>query len=514
LTWVHSNPENESFYSNQREENLRAKHWTAIFAGIALGYAVSTIAAVPNQADVADAIRLKVEKFTLPNGLTVLLHEDHSAPFFSYQQWFRVGSRHEKPGLTGLAHFFEHLMFKGTKKYPGDKLDRLIRANGGASNAFTTRDFTGYYMNLPSEKLELAVDLESDRMRNLTFDQKQIDSEREVVKEERRYRVDNEVSGTLEEKLWRTVYKVHPYHWPVIGSMVDLNRATMDDMKEFYRVYYAPNNAIVVLAGDFDAKAARKLIEKYYGKIPGQKIPAAPQVEEPPQLGERRAVIPRQVQNPSAIVAFRTVKSGDDDMYALDLAASVLGGGTSSRLYRRLVYNDQTVSGVSVSSYTPKEPGMFRVSLSLKPGQNPEPVLANVATEVYKLRTHPITDAELDKAKNLVMKDYVESLKTISGKANALAIHEMYSGDYQMMFKDLEKYLLVTKEQIMTAADRYLKPTTRNVVMVQPGTAQAMPEKEAEAGTAATTGTESAAPAETKTETQGETKSETKGEQR
>jgi zinc protease len=426
-------------------------------------------ASVSNQKDVATAIQMKVEKFQLENGLTVLLHEDHSTPFINYQQWFRVGSRHEKPGLTGLAHFFEHLMFKGTTKYPGETFDRLIRANGGNSNAFTTRDFTGYYINLPSDKLELAVDIESDRMRNLIFDLKQIDSEREVVKEERRFRVDNEVFGLLEEKLWRTVFKIHPYHWPVIGSMADLNRATIDDMREFYRINYAPNNAVVVIVGDFDAKQARKLINKYYGPIVKQPVPAPPKVEEPAQLGERRAVISKQVQNISAVMAFRTVKSGDPDMYALDLAASVLGGGTSSRLYRRLVYHDQSVSGVRVSSYTPEEPGIFRIFLSLKPGVNPEGVLAKVSTEIYKLRTHPITDAELEKAKNGVMKDYVESLKTFSGKANSLAVHEIYDRDYQGMFRDLEKYMNVTKEQILTAADKYLKPSARTIVSVQPG---------------------------------------------
>lgn len=432
-------------------------------------------AAVPNQQDVTTAIQMKVERFQLENGLTVLLHEDHSTPFINYQQWFRVGSRHEKPGLTGLAHFFEHLMFKGTTKYPGETFDRLIRANGGNSNAFTTRDFTGYYINLPSDKLELAVDIESDRMRNLVFDPKQIDSEREVVKEERRFRVDNEVFGLLEEKLWRTVFKVHPYHWPVIGSMVDLNRATIDDMREFYRINYAPNNAIVVVVGDFDVKRARRLITKYYGPIAKQPVPAPTKVDEPAQMGERRAVISKQVQNISMVVAFRTVKSGDPDMYALDLAASVLGGGTSSRLYRRLVYHDQSVSGVRVSSYTPEEPGIFKISLSLKPGQNPESILAKVGTEVYKLRTHPVTDAELEKAKNGVMKDYVESLKTFSGKANSLAVHEIYDRDYRGMFRDLEMYMNVTKEQILAAADRYLKPQSRTIVSVQPGVPASTP---------------------------------------
>jgi zinc protease len=435
--------------------------------------ASTALADLPNQKLVANAIQIKVEKFKLANGLTVLLHEDHSTPMISYQQWFKVGSKHEKPGLTGLAHFFEHLMFKGTNKFPGDTFDRMIRANGGAANAFTTRDFTGYYINLPSDKLKLAIDIESDRMRNLNFNPKEIDSEREVVKEERRYRVDNEVRGVLEEKLWRTVYKVHPYHWPVIGSMVDLNRATIDDMKEFYRVYYAPNNAIVVLVGAFNSSKAKKMISEAYEKIPAQPLPDYKPATEPPQLSERRATISRDVQNVTTTIAFRTVPSGHPDMYALDLAASILGAGDSSRLYRRLVYHNQTVSGVSVSNYTPGDSGMFRIGLSVKPGQNSESVYQTVAAELYKLRTSPISDAELIKAKNWVMKDYVESLKTISGKANALAIHEIYGQDYQEMFRDLERYLLVTKEQILAVADKYLKPNLRNIVAVQPGKSEA-----------------------------------------
>ncbi len=459
-----------------------------IAMAISLSVCIGVQAQATNQKDVATAIKMKVDKFTLDNGLTVLLHEDHTAPFVNFQQWFRVGSRHEKPGLTGLAHFFEHLMFKGTNKYPNGEFDRLIRSNGGNSNAFTTRDFTGYYINLPSAKLELAADIESDRMRNLIFDQKQIDSEREVVKEERRFRVENEVFGLLDEKIWASVFKVHPYTWPVIGSMADLNRATIDDMKEFYRIYYAPNNAIIVIVGDFDSAAAKKLITKYYAGIPKQTIPEPAKVIEPAQMGERRAIISKQVQNTSAVVAFPTVRSGDLDMYALDLAANVLGGGTSSRLYRRMIYHQQTVSGVSVSSYTPEEPGMFKVSLSLKPGQGLEGVLATVAAEVHKLRTQPITDAELEKAKNAVMKDYVESLKTFSGKANSLAVHEIYDHDYQGMFRDLEKYMNVTKEQIVAAAGKYLKPSARTIVSVQSGVSASKPVTASVTPTEPTTG--------------------------
>lgn len=227
----------------------------------------SAQAELPTQVSIADQIRFPVEKYQLSNGLTVLLHEDHSAPIISIHQWFRVGSANEHPGRTGIAHFFEHLMFKGTPKYPNRELDRQIQANGGTNNAFTTRDYTGYYENMPSGKLELILDIESDRMRNLGFDEKEIKNEREVVKEERRYRVENNVYGYLHENVFETVFRVHPYRWPVIGYMRDLNATSIDDLKEFYRVFYAPNNAVLVITGDFKSSQAKSLIEKYYAKI-------------------------------------------------------------------------------------------------------------------------------------------------------------------------------------------------------------------------------------------------------
>ncbi len=421
-----------------------------------------------HSAQVSTQIRFPVEKYVLDNGLTVLIHEDHSLPILSFHQWFRVGSKDEQPGRTGLAHFFEHLMFKGTTKYDGDEFDRMIQANGGSNNAFTSKDYTGYYVNLPSDKLELAIDIESDRMRNLVFDQKEIDSEREVVKEERRFRVDNSIMGFLNEQIFATVFKVHPYKWPVIGYMKDLNAASMDDMKEFYRVHYAPNNAVVVIAGAVSASKAKKLVDKYYGNIPSQRLPERKFAQEPKQSGGRIVNLTRSVQAPMFAVLYPAPKAGEADAFTLDLLSNIMSNGNSSRLYNRLVYRSELLDSISTSNYTPQEPGLFQIIGTMKPGADMEKALNAVYGELYRMRTALVSDLELEKAKNQVMFDYVSGLKTIAGKAQALAANEIIFGDYSQMFKDLARYQSVTKEDIKSAASRYLMPEQRSLVRVRP----------------------------------------------
>lgn len=347
-----------------------------------------------------DKIRFKVEKFQLDNGLTVLVHEDHSRPILSYQQWFRVGSSHEKPGRTGLAHFFEHLMFKGTKKYPKEAYDRILQANGGSNNAFTTEDLTGYYTNLPSDKLELIVDIESDRLRNLVFDEKEINSEREVVKEERRMRYENNNYGALYEKLRSTVYKTGPYRWPVIGYMADLNAAQLNEFREFYRQHYAPNNAILVVAGDVSASKVKKLVEKYYGDIPKQEIPPFNPPAETEQKTARESVLVRDVQGVTVADSYVGVPSGHADVYALDLLSSLLSADASSRLYRRLVYKNQLATSVSASSENNKLSGQFMIFTSLQPGADQARAMAHLADEIRQVQKNIISAEELEKAKN------------------------------------------------------------------------------------------------------------------
>jgi zinc protease len=416
----------------------------------------------------SDQIHFSVEKYKLKNGLTVLLHEDHSAPLISIHQWFRVGSADEKPGRTGIAHFFEHLMFKGTTKYTNKEFDRVIQANGGTNNAFTTRDYTGYYENMPSGKLELILDIESDRLRNLVFDEKEIMKEREVVKEERRYRVENSVFGYLNETVFETVFKTHPYRWPVIGYMKDLDATSIDDLKEFYRIFYAPNNAVLVITGDFSIKSAKGLIAKYYDAIPAQPLPEKKKNREPEQKGERTARLAKDVQSPTIAIAFQGQSAGAEDSYALDLLANILGNGTSSRLHKALVYRQQIADQVAVWSDTSGQAGLVQIVSSVKPGLDADKVANSIYSELWKVRNELVSVKELEKAKTQIMKDYVDSLKTVGGKARILALNEIFFEDYTQLFKDLDKYSAVTVNQIKAVAEKYLKPEQRSVIRVNP----------------------------------------------
>ena len=416
----------------------------------------------------ADQIRFKVTKYQLKNGLTVLLHEDHSAPLISYHQWFRVGSKNEQVGRTGLAHFFEHLMFKGTKTVSAQQFEALIRGNGGYNNAFTSKDYTGYFEDMPSGTLGTIAKIEADRMRNLVLRESEIISEREVVKEERRMRVEDSVMGSLNEAIFKSIFRVHPYRWPIVGYMRDLNAASMDDLREFYRVHYAPNNAVLVITGDFDTDEAKAIILKEYGAIPSQKLPVLKIAKEPKQTQPKLVTIRKNVQSATVAVVFKVPKAGERETYVLDLLSNILGEGTSSRLHRRVVYRNQTGNSVSVSNYSPMEAGIFQVTAAVKAGVDENSVLKAVYSEIYKVRKRLVSEKELQKAKNQIMKGYVDSLGTISGKARGLAINEIFFGDYEELFKDLDKFQSVTREEVKSAAEKYLQPSARSVIKVLP----------------------------------------------
>ncbi|MEK6553706.1 MAG: pitrilysin family protein, partial [Bdellovibrionota bacterium] len=411
---------------------------------------------------------LQVEKFQLANGLTVLLHVDMGVPVVAYHQWFRVGSSDEKVGRTGLAHFFEHLMFKGTPSMSGREYELAIHSNGGSNNAFTTRDYTGYYTYLPSEKLELAIKIESDRMRNLLFDAKEINSEREVVKEERRMRYENDVFGALNELLYSTVYKTSEYRWPVIGYMADLNATSLDELKSFYNTYYAPNNSVVVVAGAFDKEKAKKLIEKYYGNLKSQPIPATKYTPEAEQKSTRRAKITKPVQNLTYSMTFLAPAAGHVDNYALDLLANVLGEGTSSRLYKSVIYQSQLASSIGAYNGSSKQSGIFSISASAKPKVSAGQIENKIKAEIDKVKKDLVSKREFEKVQNQVLMSYVSSLKTIGGKARSLALNEIYFNDYSAMFKDLAEYNKVTLADIKRVANKYLDYKKASVVLVEP----------------------------------------------
>lgn len=413
-------------------------------------------------------ISLPVTRFTLENGLTVLLLEDHSVPMVSYHTWYRVGSRDEYPGVTGAAHMLEHMMFKGAKKYDGKSFDRIFHENGITNNAFTSNDYTGFYENLPSSKLELVMDMEVDRMSSLALNPEDLKSEKEVVKEERRWRVDNNPMGLLRELMMGTMFKVNSYKWPVIGYMKDIENYDVEKLRFFYNTYYVPNNAVLVIVGDFKTSTVKSLIEKYYGKLPSRPLPERNYKVEPVQTVQQNAGLKKDVQNSSFVVAFQSPKQGSSDMYALDLAANILGYGTSSRLHKRLVYSKQIATSAYAYNYSMKDAGIFAVGVNLKPGLPIQDALNVVYNEVWKMRTQKVTTQELEKAKTQVMKDLVDSLKTMDGKARALAVNEIVNGTYETLFTDLEKYQAVSADDIKSVAEKYTQQTQRSIITLEP----------------------------------------------
>lgn len=413
-------------------------------------------------------VDLPVEKFKLENGLTVLLHVDRSVPLISYHTWYRVGSRDEWKGVTGAAHMLEHMMFKGAKKYSGKDFDRILHENGIVNNAFTTHDYTGYYENLPSSKLELIMDVEVDRMKSLAINPEDLKSELQVVGEERRWRVDNNPNGLLRELIFGNLFKAHPYTWPVIGYMADIQSYTSENLRKFYSAFYVPNNAVLVIAGDFDPAQVRKMVEKYYGQLEAKTLPQRSYPVEPDLKNSIRKVLPWEVQNKSMMIAYKGVAAGTEDAYALDLLATILAGGRSSRLHKKLVYQEQTAGGVGAYNMTNADPGAFNVFMSMKPGKPTEPAETIALAEISKLRQSLVSTKELEKSKNQMMMDYMEGLTTIDGKAQTLAINEIIYGDYKRFFADLEQYQRVTPEDILRVARKYLDPNKRVTGILEP----------------------------------------------
>lgn len=420
-------------------------------------------------------IRLPVEKFKLGNGLTVLLQQDNTVPLVSFNTWFKVGSKDEDDGLTGMAHLFEHMMFKGAKRYSGEKLISILKENGGSFNAFTTRDYTGYFINLPSSKLELAMDIESDRMVNLKISTEMLNSERDVVKEERRFRYDNNVVGTLFEAIFESTFQKHPYHWPTIGWWKDLDRINVKNAMEFYKKNYAPNNAVIAIVGDFDVSNVKNLLNKYYGDLPAQKIQKKAYPEEPPHNGETHSTIYKESQNEYISFTYVVPRIGSPESYSLEILAKILGQGNSSRLYKKLVYESQVATSVSAHTFGLEEVDLFQIIYSLKPEKNADKVaemraFANkiIDEELNFARTKLYSDKELQKAKNNILMELVDSLKTFGGRARVLLSNEILVGSYEKVFSDIEVYRKVRATDIKDVASKYLNPYQKTTLMLLP----------------------------------------------
>jgi zinc protease len=411
---------------------------------------------------------LSAKMFRLGNGLKVILVRDPSAPVFAYQTWFAVGSRHEREGITGIAHLFEHLMFNQTEHHPPGELDRLIETAGGDTNAATWVDWTYYRDNLPKAELKLAIELEADRMACLTLGETQVESEREVVANERRFRVEDDVDGFLNEELYKAAFTTHPYHWPTIGWMRDIEAISIEDCRTFYRTYYAPNNATVVLVGDVDEDQALALIDGHYGNIPSSKIPPDAAAAEPEQTSERRLSWPKPVTADKLRIGYKAPAIAHADYPALEVASEILFGGSSSRLYRRLVVDTEIASSTHGSTAPFRDPGLYEIAVSMQRGHGAAEAEAMVYDELDKLGSAPLAPHELDTAKTRLLTHFWRELRPQAGKAEALGHYETTVGDYRRLFAVADGYAAVTAADVARVVKAYLTATRRTVVTATP----------------------------------------------
>lgn len=413
--------------------------------------------------------RLTVTRHRLSNGLGVILVPDPSAPVVSLHTWYRVGSSHERPGKTGLAHLFEHLMFNQTANHPAGEFDRLLEQVGGDTNAATWVDWTYYRDNLPAAALPLGLALEADRMANLTLTDAQVASEKEVVANERRQRIDDDVDGEVAELVWKTAFTSHPYHWPTIGWMDDILGTTPDDARAFYRAHYAPERATIVLAGAFERERALAQIEESHGKIPRGAAPLPPQAApEPPIDKPRRVTIRRPIAQPRGVIAFRGVAHDDPDWAPMQLAIELLVGGETSRLQRRLVTDEERASAVNGAVSPTRDPGLVELALDAQRGHGWDELEEIVLGELTRIGATPPSPGELEKARARLETGFWGELETADGKAEALGHFETTGGDFRRLLAVAEALRTTTAEDVQRACARIFEPERRAVVVVEP----------------------------------------------
>jgi zinc protease len=414
------------------------------------------------------AAGLEIRRHRLHNGLALIVLADASAPIVSYQTWYAVGSRHESPGQTGMAHLFEHLMFSQTRSRPAGEFDRLIEQTGGDSNAATWVDWTYYRDSVPARDLPVVVELEADRMVNLALTPAELEAEREVVANERMQRVDDEVEGFADEELARLAFTVHPYGWPTIGWMEDIRSMAMDDVQRFYRTYYAPNNAIVVVVGDVEEKSLLELVERHYGAIAPAQLPAERQVEEPAQRGERRRRFAKPTPAPKLLRGYRAVSQDHPDWAALSFVASLLSSGPSSRLYRRLVVEREMALAADCDVAPLRDPGLFRISVQLTRDHQPEAAEAEVDAVLADLANNRIDDVEIEKVRSAVETDFWSELEGMDGRAEAIGHHQVTLGDFRRLFDVAGALARVTPEDVQRAVRTYLVAEHCSSILIDP----------------------------------------------
>lgn len=418
-----------------------------------------------------------VKTNTLQNGMKVLVQEDHNIPNVAMYFFYKIGSRNERPGTTGVSHFFEHMMFNGSKKYGPKKFDNEMEKAGGNNNAYTSRDVTVYTDWFPSAALELMFDMESDRIRDLAFDPKIIESERGVVYSERRTSVDNSNFGTLYEQLGASAFTAHPYHWPVVGWPSDIEGWTMDDLKAHFKTGYAPNNCVMVIVGDTTEAQVMALAKKYLEPIPRQDPPPPVRTKEPEQRGERRVTVRKQAQLPIQMVAYHVPETKAADETVLDVFDAILTEGQSCRLYKRLVDTDQLAISVGGSLQPSLDPGLYVFTVQPRTGVETSKTEAALFEEIAKIQATPVSADELRKAKNQLLAANFRQLKTIAGRANLLGTYEVFKGDYRKLFTLEQDVEAVTAADIQRVAKKYFTADNRTIATLVPASAAAsMPE--------------------------------------
>jgi zinc protease len=436
---------------------------------IALLAAVAALGIDPSATASSRPPKFNYTMTTLPNGLKVVFLEDHSTPIVHAEIWYHVGSKNEKTGRTGFAHLFEHMMFKGSKNVEPEGHPSWISSVGGQSNAYTNEDATVFWQTFPAQYLPLVIWLEADRLASLRIDDAVFKTEREVVKEERRMRVENQPYGRLNEIVYDQASTVHPYKHPTIGSMKDLEAASIEDVREFFRTFYVPANATLTLVGDFDSKEALGLVEQYFGRIPKSDKPVPRDIPvEPPQTKERRVRLEENWPLPAVVVAHHITFDGHPDSYPLHIASKVLSDGQSSRIYRKLVYEKQIALAAFGGGNIIEDPNLFFAVAIVQPGKTTEEASAALIAELDRLRKEPISAAELQQAKNQFARDYIFSRESNKDKAMQLGHAAVIHDDIKTADGEFDIFMGITAADVQRVAQKYFTPENRLVLTIMP----------------------------------------------
>ncbi|HEY5824228.1 MAG TPA: pitrilysin family protein [Cyclobacteriaceae bacterium] len=410
------------------------------------------------------------------NGLHLILHKDNTTPIVAVSVLYHVGSKNEDPNRTGFAHFFEHLLFEGSDNIKRGEFDKYITNSGGTNNANTSNDRTFYHEILPSNQLEMGLWLESERMMHAKIETAGVETQREVVKEEKRQRMDNQPYGSILTEILKRAYTVHPYRWPTIGSLDHLNSATLDEFVNFYKTFYVPENATLSIAGDIDVEQAKTLIAKYFKDIPkgGKPIPR-PKIVEPAQKAEIRDVVLDNIQLPAVVQAYHMPAQGTDDSYALDMLSTLLSGGQSARLYKALVDEQKKAYTVQSFPFSSEDPGLYLVFALANVGVNIDDLEKAMDTEVDRVKTELISEKEFQKIRNQVESQIVQQNSSMVGVAEQLANYYVYFGDANLINTEIDRYMKVTREDLQRVAKKYINKDNRVVLHYLPKSAQSKP---------------------------------------